>query len=68
MISNKSNNCETPKGRGRPKKAKKLNFAKRKLNYDNLDANNAYDNLIKLDANNLYCNMKYLLFNLTFLI
>ena len=39
MTSNSrpvTNNCETPKGRGRPKKIKKV-FGKRKLNFDNID-------------------------------
>ena len=55
-----TSNCETPKGRGRPKKASKFgNLTKRKLNLDNVDANNLYGNQIKLDTNNLYGNLNF---------
>ena len=54
-----TNNCVTPKGRGRPKKVAK-GFGKRKLNFDNLDANNLYGNQINLDTNNIYGNPNFL--------
>ena len=53
-----TNNCETPKGRGRPKKVAKL-FGKRKINFDNVDANNLYGNRNNLDTNNLYGNLNF---------
>ena len=68
------NNCETPKGRGRPKKtAKGFKGFKPKnlaLKFDNIDANNLYSNQNNLHTNNNYGNVnfskKYLLFKTTF--